>query len=306
MSSPSANRRAAGAPFAGARPPASSLRGSSPPALAYPSSDHTAVPGAHAGADFSNALSGDGADDADPNALAKLIWGTNIVLAESQAVFQDFLRSFKPKYRAAYDAALARAAAERGGDDAAPPPPNALYDRLTPAKAEETLYVTYLRTMRLTQQTNLNLDALNLLAFPPARKLYHQLVAYPQEIIPIMDNVLKDLMIELAEEDYANAQDQLERDLLEEEEREISGRVYKVRPFGGEKVVNMRELNPQGAWGEAGSRENVVLTRVTPPADTDKLVTVKGLVIRATPVIPDMKQGGSIHLALVPRTDPPR
>lgn len=27
--------------------------------------------------------------------------------------------------------------------------------------------------------------------------------------------------------------------------------------------------------------------------DTDKLVSIKGLVIRATPVIPDMKLGGS-------------
>ncbi|KIL69358.1 hypothetical protein M378DRAFT_1054748 [Amanita muscaria Koide BX008] len=45
------------------------------------------------------------------------------------------------------------------------------------------------------------------------------------------------------------------------------GRVYKVRPFGL-PPVNMRELNP---------------------SDTDKLTCIKGLVIRATPVIPDMK-----------------
>lgn len=30
-------------------------------------------------------------------------------------------------------------------------------------------------------------------------------------------------------------------------------------------------------------------------ADTDKLVSVKGLVIRATPVIPDMSMGGSLN-----------
>jgi DNA replicative helicase MCM subunit Mcm2 (Cdc46/Mcm family) len=29
--------------------------------------------------------------------------------------------------------------------------------------------------------------------------------------------------------------------------------------------------------------------------DTDKLVSVKGLVIRATPVIPDMSMGGFLH-----------
>jgi DNA replication licensing factor MCM4 len=84
------------------------------------------------------------------------------------------------------------------------------------------------------------------LSFPPTRKLYHQLVAYPQEVIPIMDQVLKDVMIELAEEDWEIMEEGLERDLVEEEGRDMAGRVYKVRPFGGEKVVNMRELNPQG------------------------------------------------------------
>ena len=44
-------------------------------------------------------------------------------------------------------------------------------------------------------------------------------------------------------------------------------KVYKVRPFGLPSV-NMRDLNP---------------------SDTDKLVSIKGLVIRATSVIPDMK-----------------
>jgi DNA replication licensing factor MCM4 len=160
-------------------------------------------------------------------------------------LFRDFLRNFKPKYRAAYNDKMARQAAENGD---AVPPANPLYDGLSPAKANETLYLTYLRTMRLTQQTNLNLDSLNLSSFPPTRKLYQQLIAYPQEVIPIMDQVLKDVMIELSEEDWEQMEDGLERDLIEEEGREMAGRVYKVRPFGGEKVVNMRELNPQGAW----------------------------------------------------------
>jgi DNA replication licensing factor MCM4 len=41
--------------------------------------------------------------------------------------------------------------------------------------------------------------------------------------------------------------------------------------------INMRELNPQG--------------KLFLLADIDKLVTVKGLVIRCTPIIPDMKIG---------------
>jgi DNA replication licensing factor MCM4 len=61
--------------------------------------------------------------------------------------------------------------------------------------------------------------------------------------------------------------DGMQGDQGDEEIADIMGKVYKVRPFGL-TAVNMRELNP---------------------SDTDKLISIKGLVIRATPVIPDMK-----------------
>lgn len=92
----------------------------------------------------------------------------------------------------------------------------------------------------------------------------------------------------------------------------IDAQVYKIRPFGTYEVpgrsetgallaaprderslgINMRELNPQGA-----SQQPYRLMPCLPlcssgiPADIDKLVTVKGLVIRCTPIIPDMKTG---------------
>ncbi|KAK5178172.1 MCM DNA helicase complex subunit, partial [Cryomyces antarcticus] len=50
--------------------------------------------------------------------------------------------------------------------------------------------------------------------------------------------------------------------------REVQSRIYRARPFGLDNTINLRELNP---------------------GDMDKLVSVKGLVIRTTPVIPDMK-----------------
>jgi DNA replication licensing factor MCM4 len=49
-----------------------------------------------------------------------------------------------------------------------------------------------LRTMRLTHQTNLNLDMTNLVAFPPTRKLERWLRSNPQEVIPMCDQVLKE------------------------------------------------------------------------------------------------------------------
>ncbi|WRT70901.1 uncharacterized protein IL334_007900 [Kwoniella shivajii] len=204
--------------------------------------------------------------------IVKYIWGTTISLQESMNLFRDFLRGFKPKYRAIYNANQAKTIIENGG---LAPPSMALYDNLPSSKAEILLYESYLRRLHQTGETNLNLDALNLLSYPPTKKLYHQLVNYPQEVIPIMDQVLRDVMIETGDEEIDQARakyadgliEKLELDLLEEEINQIAGKVYKVRPFGGERSVNMRDLNP---------------------GDTDKLVSVKGLVIRATPVIPDM------------------
>ncbi|EJU01310.1 MCM-domain-containing protein [Dacryopinax primogenitus] len=184
--------------------------------------------------------------------VTSVVWGTNVSIMEAMKTFSEFLREFKPKYRRAHDAARGIAH-----------PPLA-----HPEDGEVPLYQTYLRKMRLTGQTNLNLDAENLLAWPSTRKLHSQLLKYPQEIIPVMDTALKDAMISLAAEDKENGMQGMEGDLGEEEIREIEGKVYKVRPFGID-AVNMRELNP---------------------SDTDKLVSIKGLVIRATPIIPDMKQ----------------
>ena len=58
--------------------------------------------------------------------------------------------------------------------------------------------------MRVTGQTNSNLDMVNLRASLPTKKVYTQLIKYPQEIIPVMDQAFKDLRIAVAEEDQQN------------------------------------------------------------------------------------------------------
>jgi DNA replication licensing factor MCM4 len=134
--------------------------------------------------------------------------------------------------------------------------------------------------MRLTSQTNLNLDMINLAAFPPTVKLERWLRNYPQEVIPMCDQVLKEwvclfsiarrprgsiadrlgwpalsCIIDLAIEDATHG---VHSPVAEEEIAEMESRTYKIRPFGkpdidGEKEgdrkgmgVNMRELNPGG------------------------------------------------------------
>ncbi|KDQ56636.1 hypothetical protein JAAARDRAFT_70353 [Jaapia argillacea MUCL 33604] len=195
-------------------------------------------------------LSAPAAPSDEPDEI-RAIWGTTVNLGETMKLFRDFMRGFKVKYRIAHD----RDNGERT---------RALK---SPEEGEVVLYEQYLRRMRQTGETNLNLDMVNLLAYPPTKKLHSQLVKYPQEVVPAMDQVLKDLMLEIAEMDQEEGMEGMFGEEGEAEIADIMGKIYKVRPYGL-KTVNMRDLNP---------------------TDTDKLVCIKGLVIRATPVIPDMK-----------------
>ena len=200
----------------------------------------------------------------------RAIWGTTVNLADTMKMFREFLKGFKVKYRVAYNRELGL--------------PTRVF--ATPDEGEVTTYETYLRRMRQIGETNLNLDMADLLAYPPCRKLHTQLLKYPQEVIPAMDQVLKDLMLEVADMDQQAGMPGMQGAQGEEEIADIMGKIYKVRPFGM-TAVNMRELNPTGMCPSCFQlREHLIMTRLV---DTDKLVSIKGLVIRATPVIPDMK-----------------
>lgn len=165
----------------------------------------------------------------DEPAEIRAIWGTTVNLAETMKTFREFMLGFKPKYRVTYD--------RNRGVRTRP--------LSSPQEGETLLYETYLRRMRQTGETNLNLDMTNLAAYPPSKKLQMQLVKYPQEVIPAMDQVLKDLMLETAERDQEDGMDGMTGEEGEEEIAEIMGKVYKIRPFGLPSV-NMRELNPTG------------------------------------------------------------
>lgn len=124
----------------------------------------------------------------------------------------------------------------------------------------------------------------NLLCFPPTKNLYIQLLNYPQELIPICDQVLKDCIIELAEEDRDAGMDGLDGPAGDEEIAEMEARIYKIRPFG-----YTGQLPRSASIGGGTTAKRGVNMRELNPGDIDKIVSIKGLVIRATPVIPDMK-----------------
>ena len=212
---------------------------------------------------------------------SRVIWGTNVSLVDARHAMRDFLMNFQRKYRLIQDGQL-----EEGMNLPAE----------HPAMARE--YVDTMKMMLELGVTPLNLDARNLKAYPPTRKLWHQLQAYPNEIIPIMDVAIKDTMLELAEKRMAEMRTQLSQTRARDSSSlppmlssdaptpgapspapfpeipnlvsEVDQKTYNVRPFGLDKTINLRELNP---------------------GDMDKLVSVKGLVIRTTPIIPDMKDG---------------
>ena len=232
-------------------------------------------------------------DTSDADALggntSRIIWGTNVSLVDARHAMKDFLMNFQRKYRLIQDGEL-----EEGMSLPAE----------HPAMARE--YVDLMKMMLELGITPLNLDARNLKSYPPTRKLWHQLQAYPNEIIPIMDVAIKDVMLELAEKRMAEMRVQLSQQQRSAQPRardssslppmlssdaptpgapspapfadipnlvsEVDQKTYNVRPFGLDKTINLRELNP---------------------GDMDKLVSVKGLVIRTTPIIPDMKDGKS-------------
>ncbi|KAL9611663.1 MAG: hypothetical protein Q9167_003692 [Letrouitia subvulpina] len=210
---------------------------------------------------------------------SRVIWGTNISIQDTMAAFRHFLLGWQKKYRMWYD----------GIPESEVALPN--------SGATDHEYVDLLNNMRHLGVSGLNLDVQNLKIYPTTTKLWYQLQSYPHEMIPIMDQTIKDIMVDLAEEEMnkmrAEQQQQLQSQIRDRRHssvpavasseanirsdqlgqipdlvQEAETRTYKVKPFGLEKSTNMRELNPN---------------------DMDKMISVKGLVIRTTPIIPDMK-----------------
>ncbi|XP_059613524.1 DNA replication licensing factor MCM4 [Phlebotomus argentipes] len=81
-------------------------------------------------------------------------------------------------------------------------------------------------------------------------QLYRQLICYPQEVIPAFDMAINEMFFE-----------RFPAAVLEHQ--------IQVRPFNADKTRNMRALNPE---------------------DIDQLITVHGMVIRVSNIIPEMRE----------------
>lgn len=189
----------------------------------------------------------------------RVIWGTNISIHDAMSSFKNFLYNFARKHRMIYDGAT-----------------EAEIRALGPS-ADEKEYIRMMNEMRQLGVTGLNLDLRNLKAFPPTIKLWHQVQSYPQEIIPIMDQCTKDVMIGLAEKEIERARQSNQRRQapaardassipafptsdadgtgnapVQQDSSsilaDIESRTYKVLPFGLDKSINMRDLDPGGMF----------------------------------------------------------
>lgn len=120
----------------------------------------------------------------------------------------------------------------------------------TSAMDLEPLYPRLLQQIHDTEIYNLNIDCANLRAFPPTVLLAQQLLHYPNEIVSLMDMVVNEYFTELFPD------------------VDLTNDPIQVRPFNTGKVANMRELDP---------------------SDIDKLISIRGLIIRVSNIVPDMR-----------------
>lgn len=167
------------------------------------------------------------APESDQSLSGAVVWGTNISVSESMALFRTFVHEFQLPGRHVQSTRLRRTPADEGH------------------------YIKVLRHLALTQSLVFNLDTQHLLQFRAVRKLYNQLLLFPQVLIRILDMVIS--------EEFR----QLFPDATDDDAR------LQVRPFNLSDLSPMRNLNP---------------------SDIDQLVCLKGMVTRCSAIIPDLKE----------------
>lgn len=176
-----------------------------------------------------NVGASEGTDTNDPGVSSDtqgepklVIWGTDVVVADTKARFRKFIVDF------VYDNEE-----EEGQSD---------YDPTRP------FYIQKLEEIVITEHPYINIDSLHLKSYNS--DLYRQLVCYPQEVIPTFDMAIN----ELFNEKHPGT-------LLEHQ--------IQVRTYNVDKTMNMRSLNPE---------------------DIDQMITISGMVIRTSSIIPEMKE----------------
>ncbi|CAM9302780.1 unnamed protein product, partial [Phaeothamnion confervicola] len=186
------------------------------------------------------------------------IWGTTVNVEDAMQRFRRFLREFveAPPHRDDDDDDGDGSGSDgegNGGDGARTPP--------------APLYLGQLREIARSEVYSLDINCRHLNSFEPdveqPRRLYNQLLRYPQEMVPIMDLVVHQEYTRLFGEDA------LGHRRIQASGTAIGGHSLMVRTFNLCKESRLRDLDP---------------------GDIDRMVALRGMVIRTSPVIPEIKQ----------------
>jgi len=198
-----------------------------------------------------------------------VVRGTNIHIPTAAATFTDFLRNFRSlrhsrrQNQRQQGRTTQRRPLDRSGDD-----DDDLLDSSSSSESEgededelpPPFYLSKLQSLveRGTidgeaHTASLDIDTMHLYYHNQAcQRLYHQLVAFPMEIVPLFDVLVKR---------------ELER-LAAAAPSEIALPHLQVRPFNLRSVSNLRQLDPVAV---------------------DSLVSLVGMIVRTSPIIPDLK-----------------
>jgi len=104
---------------------------------------------------------------------------------------------------------------------------------------------------------------------PACQRLYHQLVSYPAEVVPLMDLIIEremEAMRHQLHEEMEESSDPEEYTTLYDKDAPLPK--VQVRPFNLKSLSHMRGLDPNSI---------------------DNLLSIRGMVVRTSPIIPDLK-----------------
>ena len=173
-----------------------------------------------------------------------MIWGTTIRVPEAAAAFRQFLTQFR-RMNDNCDDDLSDSDEEEDND-------NENENNQRPKYLEQ---LDKLHRAQNIEESAVLINCQELYYYNAAsQKLYHQLVEFPQEIVPLMDLVVN--------QEY-------ERLYAESSSMEwLGNRRIQVRPYNLKELSHMRALDPQSI---------------------DSLVALQGMIVRCSPIIPDLK-----------------
>ena len=204
-----------------------------------------------------------GAGGAEMSSNTQVLWGTNINTNDISNKLKEFLTSYMLPM-----------------DDNAVDLNNSSNERYM----QRPYYIQKLEQIAETEEFTLDVDCQHIFAFSP--QLYRQLEDYPTDVIPIFDLVALNVYKEYVLSNQANNMENpgmgapsmnfggnpgsaMQGSAMNNMGDENGDQIIQVRPYNMNKSYRIRELDP---------------------AHIDKLIQLKGIVIRTSDVKPEMKE----------------